>query len=69
MFPYVKLHLPEVTIETHPSAPANVFIPNFAGFHLLICGFAGIIKIPPRPGKQCGRGATVMLLKVGFCRL
>lgn len=44
MFSRVKPRLPEVTIKTHLSAPANVFIPNFARFRLLICGFAGIVK-------------------------
>lgn len=30
LFSYVKSHLPEVTIKTHLSAQANVFIPDSA---------------------------------------
>lgn len=54
MFSYVKSHLPEVTIKTHLSARANVFIRDSTvkSLHLLICGFTAIIKVQGVPGND-----------------
>lgn len=39
LFSYVKSHLPEVTIKTHLSAQANVFIPD-STLEVWTCSFA-----------------------------
>lgn len=57
LFSYVKSHLPEVTIKTHLSAQANVFIPDFTleSLHLLICCFIAVIKVQGAPANVVPR--------------
>lgn len=53
LFSYVKSHLPEVTIKTHLSAQANVFIPD-STLEAFTCSFVvsqPSLKVQGVPGK------------------